>query len=173
MDTINTLLEESKDKTSSLVLHVETFSMATTFLISMATTLLSSRTMDPRSGIKMRREPFLPIWYQCLGHRPQAPRAPRTTSSILSSHYSDDQQQPTTILLPSLYSLVSRSFPWCTLFFVVHQDQTAAVVVAAVVCLALVLVASGKLTTNANTKTSAKSKKTSSAKGSVSKLNSM
>ena len=169
MDTINTLLEESKDKTSSLVLHVETFSMATTFLISMATTLLSSRTRDPRSGIKMRTflSHLIPVF------RPQAPRAPRTTSSILSSHYSDDQQQPTTILLPSLYSLVSRSFPWCTLFFVVHQDQTAAVVVAAFVCLALVLVASGKLTTNANTKTSAKSKKTSSAKGSVSKLNSM
>ena len=170
MEPIITLLEESKDKTSSLVLHVETFSMATTFFISMATTLLSSRTRDPRSGIKMRRDALchlIPVF------RPQAPRAPRTTSSILSSHYSDDQQQPTTILLPSLYSLVSRSFPWCTLFFVVHQDQTAAVVVAAFVCLALVLVASGKLTTNADTKTSAKSKKTSSAKGSVSKLNSM
>lgn len=83
------------------------------------------------------------------------------------------QQPTTTILLPSL----SISFFFLVrflgaLFSFVHQDQTAAIVVAAFACIAIVLVASDKLTINANTKTSAKRKKKSSAKGTVSKLNS-
>ena len=95
MDTINTLLEESKDKTSSLVLHVETFSMATTFLISMATTLLSSRTMDPRSGIKMRRDaPFLSHMIPVFRERHRALLELLRQFSLHITQTTNNNQQP-------------------------------------------------------------------------------